>query len=276
VQTYIKKLAIATALLASALPSTSLAADRDPSLSFLRDVAINSSKLLSPSVFGIPSARTMGWRNGFLAGAVASDSRSNAGGDNAQFDASAAVGLGMGNPQKNAGFDTYVGIISVNPKASNGSSWGFGEDGNLSFKLGKTFLTNSFDSISFAIGANNLVAWGVAEKIQKNYYGVATLGSACTIGEHIFPVSISVGGGTKQDSNRSSGAFAGVGVGLSSVIDLSAGYNANRWVSGLNFSFARFNDSILRHLIVQVGVDDLFDHNHNRRGVFIAAIPFTL
>jgi hypothetical protein len=276
VQKYLKKLAIASALLLSCSPSSTSAAETDSSLSFLRDVATNSSKLLAPSAFGIPSAWTMGWRNGFVAGALATNPRSYSNGSSSELDGSAAIGFGLGNPLENVGLDTYVGIISVNPKASNGSWYGFGEDGNVSFKLGKTFFTESYDSISFAVGVNNIIAWNAAKNMNENYYGVATFGSALNVGNHIYPVSVSCGAGTKQDSNKSAGVFAGLGIGLNPIVDLSAGYNANRWVSGLNFSFSRLENPIIRHLVLQVGVDDLFNHNNNRRGVFIAAIPFSL
>ena len=275
-QKHLKKFAVASTLFLSALPSTTTASEVDSSLSFLRDVATNSSKLLTPSVFGIPSATTMGWKNGFVAGAGATTPRSYSGASSTDLDASAAVGFGIGDPYDNLGLDTYVGIISVNPKSSTGGWGGFGEDGDVSFKLGKTFFSDSYDTISFAIGANNMVSWGAATNYSVNYYGVATLGSALNIGTHIFPVSVSLGAGTKQDSNRSAGVFAGLGIGLNPVVDISAGYNATRWVSGLNFSFSRLENPILRHLVFQVGVDDMFNHNNNRRGVFIAAIPFSL
>lgn len=271
----IKRFAIAVILLVVCLPGSVFAVDGDESLAFLRGVAVNSNKLLTPSVFGLASAMTMGSYNGFLAGAAANTGRSSSGTGSPQFDASAAAGIGFGDAQKSFGLDTYLGIISVNPVGESGG-FGVGEDGNISVKLGKTFFTDSFDSISFAVGVNNIVAWGVATHIDDNVYGVATFGSAVTLGGQTFPVSATFGAGSKQKSNVEFGMFGGLGLGLNSYLDLSAGYNASRWLAGLNFRFSKLENPILRQLIVQVGVDDVFDNNHNRREVFIVAMPFSL
>ena len=244
------------------------------SVAFLKHVALNSRKFVTPSVFGISSARTMGAYNGFVAGAVATSSRSTKGGD-LEFDASTAAGFGLGSPRKNIGFDTYLGIISVNPEGADGG-FGVGEDGNMSFKAGHTFLTDSFDSISLAAGVNNLIAWGEAERINENVYGVATLGSSVMLGGSVVPFSLSLGAGAKQKQNEEFGMFAGLGANLSDLIDVSAGYNASRWVTGLTFKLYRLDNPILRRFVVQLGVDDVFDNDHNRRGVLIVAMPFSL
>ena len=254
--------------------SQTSAGEAPKAVSLLRSVAVNSKKLISPSIFGISSARTMGAYNGFAALAAASEPRSVQGGE-LEFDASGAVGLGVGNPQKTVGFDTYVGIISINPDAKDGGV-GFAEDGNVSFKLGHTFLTDDFDSISLAAGVNNLIAWGAAKRINENLYGVASLGSAVELGDSILPVAVSLGAGLKQKDNTGFGIFAGLGVKLNYLVDVSAGYNASRWMTGLTFRFAQLGSSLLEHLVIQLGIDDVLDYNNNRRGVLIVALPFSL
>jgi|GEM_PF-6885739 len=247
-------------------------ADERESLSFLRHVAVNSKKLLAVSVFGMPSARTMGDMNGFAAGAAATEPRRFSG-DDFKLDASAALGLGLGNAYKAVGFDSYLGIVSVNPEGKDGG-FGVGEDGNLGFKLGKSFLTDRFDSISLAVGVNNFVSWGDADLIEENVYSVMTFGSAVVVDETALPVTVSVGVGSKQKDNDSFGMFAGVGVGIANNVDVSLGYNASRWMAGFGIDVPGV--PLVRRLFIQLGVDDLFNENDNRRGVLIVAVPFSL
>lgn len=270
----LKRVALALAMLVSALPATVQAEEVAESLVFLKRVAVKSKKLMIPSVFGISSARTMGAYNGFLAGAAATSARSEQGGK-VELDASAAAGFGLGNPQENLGVDTYLGIVSVNPDGSDGG-FGVGEDGNLGFKVGRTFVTDEYDSISLAVGVNNLVSWGAAERINKNVYGVASLGSALEIGSDIVPVSVSVGAGSRQKDNEEFGVFAGLGVQVSEIVDMSAAFNSSRWMMGMTFKLNRLERSLLRNFVVQVGVDDLFNNDQNRRGVLVVAVPFSL
>ncbi|WP_068867318.1 hypothetical protein [Prosthecochloris sp. CIB 2401] len=229
---------------------------------------------MAPAIFSIPGGKTMGAYNGFLAGAAATSSRSAQDGG-IELDASAAAGIGLGDPRKSIGVDTYLGIISVNPEGKDGG-FGVGEDGNLSFKVGTTLLTDEYDTVAIAAGVNNLVAWGDAERINENYYGVVSIGTAVEMLQAIVPVSVSLGAGSKQKDNERFGVFAGLGVKLSTAVDMSAGYNASRWVGGMTFNLSQTGVPILRDLIMQVGVDDIFDTNHNRRGVFIVALPFSL
>lgn len=270
----LKRLAVGAFLCSVAAPVPAHAEEMAESLMFLKNVAVNSRKLASPSIFGIGSARTMGAYNGFFAGAVSNDSRTSQD-ESLTLDASAAAGIGIGDPYKTLGFDAYLGIISVNPKGEDGG-FGVGEDGNMSFKVGHTFLTDEFDSISIAMGVNNQIAWGNAERINKNVYGVVSVGSAVEIGGNIVPVSVSLGAGSKQKDNLDLGYFGGLGVKLSDVVDLSAGYNATRWVTGLNFSLSRSSVPVLQKLVFQIGIDDVLNNDNNRRGVFIVALPFSL
>ncbi len=269
----IKKFALWAMVIAFVVPAGVRADEMAESLVFFRNVAVNSKKLVSPAIFGISSARTMGACNGFIAGAGATSPRS-ARGNEPLFDGSAAVGLGLGNPRENIGFDTYLGIISVNPKGANGG-FGVGEDGNLSFKAGHTFLTDDYDNISLAAGVNSLVTWGAAKRMSENVYGVVSIGSAFELGDTVVPVSMSFGAGSRQKHSRDFGVFAGLGLGITDIVDASVGYNASRWIMGLNLKFSQLSNSpILNRFVVQLGVDDVFNNDKNRRGVFVVAMPF--
>lgn len=252
-------------------PSIALAQD---ALETLRAMNLRAAKLASPSLFGIPSAGTMGHRRSFVAGSAATQSRTDTG--DLKLDASAALGLGLGNAVKTVGLDAYLGIISVNPEGKNGG-FGVGEDGNVSLKLGKAFYTNELDRFSIAIGGNNLIAWGDAEEIDENIFAVGSYATAVMINDHAYGVSISLGAGTKQKSSTSFGAFAGLGLKAHPSVDVALGFNANRWVAGITVPLGELIDvEIGDGIYLQVGVDDVLDDQENRRGVMNVSIPFQI
>ena len=134
---------------------------------------------------------------------------------------------------------------------------------------------DNYDNISLAAGVNSLVTWGAAKRVNENVYGVVSIGSALELGDTIVPVSVSFGAGSRQKHNAEFGVFAGLGLGITDMVDASVGYNASRWVTGLNLKFSQLSNSpILSRLVVQLGVDDVFNNDNNRRGVFVVAMPF--
>ncbi len=87
----------ATILVALLILSPSIALAQD-ALETLRAMNLRAAKLASPSLFGIPSAGTMGHRRSFVAGSAATQSRTDTG--DLKLDASAALGLGLAMPLK--------------------------------------------------------------------------------------------------------------------------------------------------------------------------------
>lgn len=74
------------------------------------------------------------------------------------YDGGAAVGFGLGDAKKAIGAEITVGIISLQDD--------FGGDGNIGFKV-HTLLS---DTVSVAVGAENLGRWGDAEGGESSHY----------------------------------------------------------------------------------------------------------
>ena len=77
------------------------------------------------------------------------------------YDGGAALGFGLGDASTAVGAEIAVGIISVNDNDD-----GFGESGNVGFKL-HTLLSNS---VGVAVGVENLGRWGDAEGTNASHY----------------------------------------------------------------------------------------------------------
>lgn len=74
------------------------------------------------------------------------------------YDGGAVVGFGLGDAKRAIASEITVGIISIQDD--------FGEDGNVGIKVHSMIS----DTVSVAVGAENLGRWGQAEGTQSSHY----------------------------------------------------------------------------------------------------------
>lgn len=165
------------------------------------------------SVFGIPSGAVGIHGSGYVAGFAATLPDTATG--STPFDASALVGISLGDADEIA-FGVNLGIISVNP-IGNKQALGFGEDGNLNFKLSKRIDTYRQQNFDFAVGLNNFIAWGEAKSLPgRGYLALST--NFTSARRRAFALNF----GKQFEENIFTKYFFGVGVGLMENVSISA------------------------------------------------------
>jgi len=165
------------------------------------------------SVFGIPSGAVGSHGSGYVAGFAAT--LPDGGTEATPFDASALVGISLGDADEIA-LGINLGIISVNP-IGNKQSFGFGEDGNLNFKLSKRIDTYRQQKFDLAVGLNNFIAWGDAKSLPGRGY-LASSTTFVSTSRRAFALNF----GKQFEENIFTKYFFGVGVGLMENISISA------------------------------------------------------
>lgn len=262
-------LSFALAVVVSILPAyaatnTLTPEERLVELLKIRSEAVAFRKRPPSSGYGTISGYTMGGGTGFVSLSVSSVSKATE-----NIDASSTVGFGFGDPYNNIGLDFYLGIISLNPETERGSFSGIGEDGAVSFKIGKIFnaSNNSRKSFAFALGVNHAGAWGDATESNRNIYGVGSFRSdICINGFVCRPYSLSLGVGSHQVNNETDGGFVGLGLGLTSNSSFGLSYSGDQWLAGFNIVHRSNFDKLLSGDVnISVGIQDLLDNQSSQR-----------
>lgn len=203
-----------------------------------------------------PRAATVGIVSGFglrhgtaFAAGALTNRRERTGSD---VDASAAIGLGFGDPYNAIGIDLTLGLVSTTPPWSRrGNNSVLGEDGNISLRLHRN-IGSVFpgSTTSVAIGAGNLVSWGDARNVPTNYFLASSTIANLAIADRVFPTNLTLGYGTAiRNLERDPGLFAGIGVGVNSWLSVGASWVGDEWIAGINL-FPRISDRV----DVQVGL----------------------
>ncbi len=207
------------------------------------------------SSFGTPTAYGADEGDAFIGIAGVSD------GDRSDTDGSLSLGAGVGDAISSVGVEINVGIISLD---------GFGDDGQIGFKLHK--IIPEADNLAVALGWSNPITWGNADDAEDTIYGVVTQRFDLQPNKsNPLPLIVSAGLGT--GSFRSKGAiaagdnppnfFGSVGVRVipeMSLVSSWTGSALNVGVSAAPFEFP---------LVLSAGASDVTDNT--REGIRFSA-----
>lgn len=145
------------------------------------------------------------------------------------WDGSGGVGLGLGNPDDGVGLQMTASITSVHPDD-------FGDSGNFGFMLHKRapgLTADGFSSIS--VGVHSVSGWGDADEIDEEYY----VSGSTVLHAGSLPVMLTAGYGSGADASEfildpDGAAFGSIGVGLTEHFAVSAGWDGDEMVAGLD------------------------------------------
>ncbi|MCG8316090.1 MAG: hypothetical protein MI976_22995 [Pseudomonadales bacterium] len=119
-------------------------------------------------------------------------------------DGSMGVVFGLGNAADMVGLEASVNIISL---TNNGPDSGFGEDGNVNFKIHRLIKQD----LAVAVGIENEVTWGLADSRGSSTYivgtKVMTLDTVDTTQSLVFNLGIGDGGRFDPDGEDGAGIF---------------------------------------------------------------------
>lgn len=179
-------------------------------------------------------------------------------------DGSIILGIGLGDPKENYGYEIALGITSVSTPW-----WGdgrFADEGNINLKAHKEISPLMYgEAASIAVGASNIIGWGDTIEIPTNYYMAYSEKLSFGKFDH-YGTSISFGYGTSVSDGETAGDFfGGFGIARSnynaslSFIGNEAHVSATWYVpriSGLAITFTRadvWNQENTRRNILSVG-----------------------
>lgn len=168
------------------------------------------------SVFGLPSGTVGGHGSAFMS--LMAATLPNGATKSNPFDASAILGFSVGQAEKLA-LGLNLGIISINP-VGHKQTIGFGEDGNLNVKIAKTFKIFNQQRANLALGLNNYISWGEAQKLPGRGYIALTAPYTVKSGR-AFTLSV----GRYHNNDSFSDYFMGIGAGIIENMSVSAGLN---------------------------------------------------
>lgn len=151
-----------------------------------------------------------------------------------EADGSLTVGAGLGNGDKNMGFQATALIDSLGMRSDNH----FGENGSFSLKA---FRWMGADT-SLGIGVANVGRWGALRHISNSYYGSAThYFSFFPNGRFPMAATFGVGSGayystTEAQSNRDCDMkpFGALSVSLIPQLSVVGDYTSDVWSAGLS------------------------------------------
>ena len=107
---------------------------------------------------GVPIAYGASYGDYYLGASIISDSNHLL----YPYNVAIGLGLGLGNPKTNIGFENSVSIGSVNPFGGEGIA----HDSHYGFKLHKQFFLNN----SVSIGVENFISTGRNKKFYGAYF----------------------------------------------------------------------------------------------------------
>lgn len=187
--------------------------------------------------------------------------------DNAEddFDGSAAVTVGLGDPGKWFGLD--VSAVSSSLSGSSGAEDGFGEAGSFGVKL----HTNLPRYISLAVGVQSFRAFGAAEDAnQSSLYAAGSKFFKWDGGGMMFTVG--AGDGSFDHDANGLGAFGSLAWYIDPRFSLIAEYSGRYANAAL--SFAPFASQPLTITLGAVNLNDRYDLG--TQGALSVAYGFSL
>lgn len=188
-------------------------------------------------------------------------------------DSSAAVALGLGDPDDFIGVDGAAVFSSL--LDDDGSQEGFGDVGSFELKLHR----NLGNYTAIAVGGTSLWSWGNDPGFERNnpegYYGAVT--HASFIGDHVLMLTGGIGKNpvNKPDNKGDFGddidLFGSAAYYMTTWSSLIAEYNG--FLANLGFSVAPLPRWL--PLTVTAGAADIFtQHNKNPRLVVAVSLGF--
>lgn len=209
------------------------------------------------SVFGIPLG--FGVANGVGFASLSMTNRRDRGrvGD---WDASIALGIGLGNPETGIGVTPVIDITSVSPHH-------FGESGKVSLKFSRAVPLGQSWRGAVGLDLDNLLTWGDSQVLDRTT-NLAFSGLRRADAKLPVPILLTGGYGTGvSDRGNEPGFFGGIGVGVSNSLAMGLGWFGDEAIAGANY-WPGGN----RNLQISVGIGDITDNVSGRRLLLAVSI----
>ncbi len=241
----------------SAGPSLTVQPDFDPSrlsdeelLGLLRQFETRKKLPQRTAILGVPTAFGAARGQFFLSLSATNRRDRRRLGD---WDASLAMGIGLGDAQRWIGITPVIEITSVSP-------YHFGSSGKIGVKLSRHFSLGGKWYSAAALGLKNLVTWGDSNVLDPEWD--LTLSSLRPAdGALGVPVLVSAGyGSAVSNFGTDPGFYAGLGVGLRDNFGVSLGWFGDEAIAG-----ASFWPDPKRNLMLSVGIGDILNNVSSRR-----------
>lgn len=200
---------------------------------------------------GSPTAYGASWGSaGIGIGGATSDSPAL----DHDVDGSMGVVFGLGDAAQSVGLETTINIISL---TNNGPDSGFGDDGNINFKLHRLVKPD----LAIAVGIENAVTWGLADTIDNRAYivgtKVLTLDTIDTTQALVFNLGAGEGGRFDPDGEGDVGVFGTIAWMIDQKYSLIADWSGSDL--NLGFSVAPFYNYPLTITFGAINVNERLD-----------------
>ncbi|MEC7259427.1 MAG: hypothetical protein VXW58_16580 [Pseudomonadota bacterium] len=210
------------------------------------------------SIFGIPSG--FGVPHGVGFAALAATNRRDRG-RTGDWDASFVLGAGFGDAERGVNVTPILDVTSVSPHH-------FGESGKFGLRLARALPYSGQWRMSAAVDLDNLLTWGDSRVLSREW-SVAVSGIRAPDDAFGAPVMVSLGYGSGVAARGTdSGAFAGVGVGVSRYASVSLGWFGDEAIAGGSFLVPG-----RENLQISLGVGDITNRVSGRR--VLVALSFS-
>ena len=209
------------------------------------------------AIFGIPSG--YGAPRGLVFFSAAATNRRDRG-QSGDWDASLALGFGMGDAQRGIGFTPVLEITSVSP-------YHFGSSGKVGLHVSRQFTLGDKWHGATALGLHNLLTWGDSSVLDQEY---SLAFSSVRPADDALGVPILISAGYGSGISRfgaEPGYFGGIGVGLRDDFGLSLGWYGDEAIAGANFWLGP-----QRNLLISLGIGDIMNSVSGRRLLLNATI----
>lgn len=169
------------------------------------------------------------------------------------WDASLALGIGLGDAERWIGVTPVIEITSVTPSH-------FGSSGKVGVKLSRRFAPGGAWLGSAALDLHNLLTWGDSNALDPEAgLSVSLLRSADA--DFGYPLLFSAGYGSGVSRIGSApGFFAGLGLGLGKSFGVNLGWYGDEAIAGVSVWPGR-----RKNLLISVGMGDITNNVSGRR-----------
>lgn len=155
-------------------------------------------------------------------------------------DGSLALGFGLGSAEDGIGLQFTASIASL--------SRNFGDAGSFSVKASRRIGTGAWNTY-LGVSADYLAPWGAVKGQDASITAAITSFGSIAIGTEIHPIMLTLGGGSHiRNGDTDPGVFAGIGLGLTRNLAVSAAWTGEALdlglgirapgVNGLSFTIA--------------------------------------